>query len=164
MWCDILKAVPRSRLVLKNKPFLCPETQQLWLKRFTARGVAGWRVDLLPLTAATGAHLGQYAMMDIALDPWPYAGASPRRRHPPTRAAAQLSTRPLAGGPRPCKTRLCKTGGAGPPGWPCGCCGDSRLSMHGRMRLRDGYRCAVKVDGGRVWPRRGGHALPESHA
>eukprot|EP00892_Ulva_mutabilis_P003757 jgi/Ulvmu1/1753/UM117_0030.1 len=76
VWCDILKAVPRSRLVLKNKPFLCPETQALWLRRFTARGVAGWRVDLLPLAAATGDHLGQYALMDIALDPWPYAGTT----------------------------------------------------------------------------------------
>lgn len=75
MWCELLKAVPRARLVLKNKPFLCPETQALWLKRFTSRGVAGWRVDLLPLTAATGDHMSQYAMMDIALDPWPYAGA-----------------------------------------------------------------------------------------
>ena len=75
-WCRILLAVPFSRLVLKNKPFLCTETQRYWLKRFTSRGVPGWRVSLLPLTAGTGDHMSQYSMMDISLDPWPYAGAS----------------------------------------------------------------------------------------
>lgn len=79
-WCHILAAVPRSRLLLKNKPFLCTETQRLWLRRFTTRGIAGWRVSLLPLTAGTGDHMGQYAMMDISLDPWPYAGAHPSPR------------------------------------------------------------------------------------
>ena len=74
-WCQILAAVPRSRLLLKNKPFLCAETQRLWLRRFTALGVQAWRVSLLPLTAGTGDHMGQYAMMDVSLDPWPYAGA-----------------------------------------------------------------------------------------
>lgn len=82
VWCDILKAVPRSRLVLKNKPFLCAETRALWLKRFTSRGVPSWRVDLLPLAAATGDHMSQYGMLDIALDPWPYTGAPPSRRLP----------------------------------------------------------------------------------
>jgi hypothetical protein len=73
-WCSILAAVPRSRLVLKNKPFACAETRAMWLKRFTSRDVASWRIDLLPLTAQTGDHMQQYSMMDISLDPWPYTG------------------------------------------------------------------------------------------
>jgi protein O-GlcNAc transferase len=76
-WCRILELVPHSRLVLKNKPFICTETQRMWLKRFAIRGIATWRVDLLPLTAATSDHMEQYAMLDIALDPWPYAGQFP---------------------------------------------------------------------------------------
>ena len=34
------------------------------------------QVDLLPLTAANRDHLAQYAMMDVSLDPWPYAGTT----------------------------------------------------------------------------------------
>ena len=60
--------------MLKNKPFACAETRAMWLRRFTARGIAGWRIDLLPLTADTGDHLQQYSLMDMSLDPWPYAG------------------------------------------------------------------------------------------
>ena len=76
VWCAVLTAVPTARLVLKNKPFACPDTRALWLRRFTLRGVAGWRVDLLPLTAGTADHMAQYSLMDISLDPWPYAGAA----------------------------------------------------------------------------------------
>jgi hypothetical protein len=75
-WCSILAAVPGSRLVLKSKPFLCLETQRYWLRRFTARGIPGWRISLFPLTTDTCRHLSQYAMMDISLDPWPYSGVS----------------------------------------------------------------------------------------
>jgi protein O-GlcNAc transferase len=74
-WCAILAAVPKSRLILKNKPFACPETRGLWLRRFTARGISRWRVELLPLTPGTAEHMAQYSLMDISLDPWPYAGA-----------------------------------------------------------------------------------------
>jgi hypothetical protein len=83
-WCRILAQVPRSRLILKGKPFLCAETQQFWLRRFTARGISGWRVTLLPLTADTSGHLRQYSMMDISLDPWPYAGAHASSFHTPS--------------------------------------------------------------------------------
>jgi predicted O-linked N-acetylglucosamine transferase (SPINDLY family) len=38
------------------------------------QGVEPWRVDLLPLAAATGDHLATYALMDISLDTFPYAG------------------------------------------------------------------------------------------
>ena len=70
----MLKAVPTARLVLKNKPFACSDTRNLWLRRFAAHGIARWRIDLLPLTAGTADHMAQYSLMDISLDPWPYAG------------------------------------------------------------------------------------------
>lgn len=76
-WCNILKAVPNSRLVLKNKPFACLDVQALWLQRFVACGIDSCRVDLLPLTPDTGCHLEQYSQMDLSLDPFPYAGAPP---------------------------------------------------------------------------------------
>jgi protein O-GlcNAc transferase len=74
-WCAILAAVPNSRLVLKNKPFACADTRALWLRRFRRAGLAAWRVDLLPLAAGTADHMAQYGLMDVSLDPWPYAGA-----------------------------------------------------------------------------------------
>lgn len=33
-------------------------------------------MDLLPLAAANRDHLTQYALMDVSLDPWPYAGTT----------------------------------------------------------------------------------------
>lgn len=44
------------------------------MAQLQAAGVAAWRVDLLPLTAGTGEHLSVYGLMDISLDPFPYAG------------------------------------------------------------------------------------------
>lgn len=33
-------------------------------------------MDLLPLAAANSDHLATYALMDISLDPFPYAGTT----------------------------------------------------------------------------------------
>jgi len=40
------------------------------------QGVSADRVDLLPLAPATVEHLATYGVMDISLDPWPYAGTT----------------------------------------------------------------------------------------
>ena len=45
----------------------------LWV---LAQGVSADRVDLLPLAPATVDHLATYGVMDISLDPWPYAGTT----------------------------------------------------------------------------------------
>lgn len=76
VWCQLLKKVPNSRLILKNKPFACAATRQKYWDFFEAEGVSKDRVDLLPLARATKDHLGQYSLIDIALDPWPYAGTT----------------------------------------------------------------------------------------
>jgi hypothetical protein len=69
-------SVPASRLVLKAKPFSCPAARHHVMAQLAAAGVAAWRVDLLPLTAGTGEHLSVYGLMDISLDPFPYAGTT----------------------------------------------------------------------------------------
>jgi len=74
LWARVLAAVPGSRLVLKNKPFACPQARALWMSRLGALGVEGWRVDLLPLAPSNAEHLAQYGLVDISLDPFPYAG------------------------------------------------------------------------------------------
>lgn len=74
VWSRILHAIPDSRIVLKNKPFVCETTKAYFMNMFKAEGVESWRVDLLPLTQQTHDHLGLYSLIDISLDPWPYAG------------------------------------------------------------------------------------------
>lgn len=76
VWAKILHAVPYSRLILKNKPFACPTVQQQYWSIFEEQGVSRERIDLLPLAPTTTGHLGQYAYMDVCLDPWPYAGTT----------------------------------------------------------------------------------------
>jgi predicted O-linked N-acetylglucosamine transferase (SPINDLY family) len=121
VWASILLAVPRSRLVLKNRPFACASVQEMYWRTFEQAGVDRTRViegtgrtltalpahmlglnrsgplfssttqcqltnpsspdpapqvDLLPLTPTNRQHLAQYSLVDISLDPWPYAGTT----------------------------------------------------------------------------------------
>lgn len=76
VWAHILLSIPNARLVLKNKPFACDATRARYWKFFETSGVSKDRIDLLPLAAANVDHLGQYSMIDIGLDPWPYAGTT----------------------------------------------------------------------------------------
>ncbi|GFH15822.1 O-linked N-acetylglucosamine transferase, partial [Haematococcus lacustris] len=76
LWAQILKTVPRSRLVLKNKPFACDTARAHVLTLLAAEGIESWRVDLLPLAASNAEHLATYSLMDISLDPFPYAGTT----------------------------------------------------------------------------------------
>jgi predicted O-linked N-acetylglucosamine transferase (SPINDLY family) len=76
VWARILRSIPASRLVLKNKPFACDVVRQKFWAVFESHGISRDRVDLLPLTLATKDHLSQYGLMDICLDPWPYAGTT----------------------------------------------------------------------------------------
>uniref|UniRef100_A0A6B2KYC6 Probable UDP-N-acetylglucosamine--peptide N-acetylglucosaminyltransferase SPINDLY n=1 Tax=Arcella intermedia TaxID=1963864 RepID=A0A6B2KYC6_9EUKA len=75
-WAEILKAVPKSRLVLKSKSFISPSVRSKILKIFTQHGLDTHQVDLLPLTSRTLDHLSSYALMDFSLDTFPYAGTT----------------------------------------------------------------------------------------
>lgn len=75
-YAQVLLAVPNSRLVLKAKPFLTESVKQGYLDRFEAAGVASSRVALLGLVPHNTNHLTAYSLMDISLDPWPYAGTT----------------------------------------------------------------------------------------
>ncbi|KAL6769284.1 OGT1 [Auxenochlorella protothecoides x Auxenochlorella symbiontica] len=75
-WARILRAVPSARLVLKNKPFACDPVRQRYWQLFEGLGVKRHRVDLLPLAISNRDHMAQYGLVDIGLDPWPYAGTT----------------------------------------------------------------------------------------
>ena len=76
LWCDILNAVPNSRILIKCKPFASDTVRNKTMKAFEMHGIASKRVDLLPLLPNTVDHLRAYALLDIALDTFPYAGTT----------------------------------------------------------------------------------------
>jgi predicted O-linked N-acetylglucosamine transferase (SPINDLY family) len=73
LWARVLDAVPGSRLLLKWKEFAQPRTRQRFADAFAAAGVGP---DRLELREGSGHDemFGQYADMDIALDPFPFGG------------------------------------------------------------------------------------------
>jgi predicted O-linked N-acetylglucosamine transferase (SPINDLY family) len=74
LWCEILRAVPSSRLLV------CGQTLQGEMKehiahRFAAGGLSAERVELRQLAIPDRtSHLAAYADIDIALDPFPWSG------------------------------------------------------------------------------------------
>ncbi|GAB4198524.1 MAG: tetratricopeptide repeat protein [Thalassobaculales bacterium] len=73
-WSRILAAVPGSRLLLKARAFADRAAAERFAARFLARGVARDRLDLLAWAADSLDHARTYARIDVALDPFPYAG------------------------------------------------------------------------------------------
>ncbi len=76
LWAEVLRTVVGSRLRLKAKgvhdPYLC----QRLLNAFTVRGIEADRIEFLPGAATTAEHLACYREIDIALDTFPYNGAT----------------------------------------------------------------------------------------
>ncbi|XP_057466926.1 probable UDP-N-acetylglucosamine--peptide N-acetylglucosaminyltransferase SPINDLY [Actinidia eriantha] len=76
VWARILCAVPNSRLVVKCKPFCCDSVRQRFLSTLEQLGLQSLQVDLLPLILLNHDHMQAYALMDISLDTFPYAGTT----------------------------------------------------------------------------------------
>jgi protein O-GlcNAc transferase len=76
MWAKVLHVVPRSRLVIKTEQMRDAPTADMLRLRFAAEGIAAQRVDLLPWRVQTEHHLARYALIDIALDPFPFNGVT----------------------------------------------------------------------------------------
>lgn len=75
-WGRLLLSAPGSRLLLKGQSFADPGAREGLLQRFTALGVEAARVDLRAQTASAADHLALYGEIDVALDPFPYNGAT----------------------------------------------------------------------------------------
>jgi len=76
LWCDILKAVPDSRLLLKNSALSDKEFQKQLLLAFRKHGVGANRLMLHGRLASPQDHLSLYHQVDIALDSFPYNGTT----------------------------------------------------------------------------------------
>jgi predicted O-linked N-acetylglucosamine transferase (SPINDLY family) len=75
VWAKILREIPDSRLVLKNRNLAFDNVQQHFLNAFHKEGVAADRVEM----RGGSAHkqvLGEYGDIDIALDTFPYNGGA----------------------------------------------------------------------------------------
>ncbi|RMF85306.1 MAG: glycosyltransferase, partial [Nitrospirae bacterium] len=75
-WAEILRRVPRSRLVLKNEGLGDEGLRRRLRQRFEALGVAPERLELLATVRGRAAHLDLYRRVDIALDTFPYNGTT----------------------------------------------------------------------------------------
>ncbi|GGF22856.1 hypothetical protein GCM10011611_31160 [Aliidongia dinghuensis] len=74
-WAEILRRVPQSRLLLKTASFSDAATRADIIAAFARRDITG---DRLVIEGATSRqrHLEAYQQVDLALDPFPYTGAT----------------------------------------------------------------------------------------
>jgi protein O-GlcNAc transferase len=75
-WSAVLAAVPGSRLLLRSAPLADAAVRAETEARFAAHGIAAERLTLRGAHAHYATHLSQYNLIDIALDPFPYAGGT----------------------------------------------------------------------------------------
>lgn len=76
LWAAILRAVPRSRLLLKNFSLTDPAVRDGCRKRFAALGLDAERLDLHGVIESKRGHLALYDRVDIGLDTFPYNGTT----------------------------------------------------------------------------------------
>ncbi|MEN9211294.1 MAG: tetratricopeptide repeat protein [Thermostichus sp. DG02_4_bins_136] len=76
LWAEILKAIPNSRLHLKNQRYRDASTCKLFLERIGSYGIEESRVELEYGRQGFAEHYGAYSEVDIALDPFPYNGTT----------------------------------------------------------------------------------------
>ena len=63
-------------MLLKTRALAWTDVQRRVLQPLAAGGIARERIELLPATATRREHLETYARVDVALDTFPYAGAT----------------------------------------------------------------------------------------
>jgi predicted O-linked N-acetylglucosamine transferase (SPINDLY family) len=76
LWFGVLHAVPESRLVLKAAALSYHPHKEHLRRAFAAAGIALERLVLQPFDPSTQGHLATYGQVDIALDTFPYNGAT----------------------------------------------------------------------------------------
>ncbi len=76
LWTKILRALPNSRLVLKNKSLRDLATLQRCQALFEEHGIPAARLELMEILPTAEDHLDLYNRIDIALDTFPYNGTT----------------------------------------------------------------------------------------
>ena len=76
LFCNVLNECPQSTLLLKSISFHEEDEQRRIRKRFAKQGVDPDRLIILDWINGGLEHLACYNMIDAALDPFPYGGAT----------------------------------------------------------------------------------------
>src|SRR5262249_10601456 len=76
LWAAVLHAVPDAILVLKNKALSDSALRAQIEQRFGALGIPTTRLRLRAWESETHSHLAAYQEVDVALDSFPYNGAT----------------------------------------------------------------------------------------
>lgn len=76
LWAQILQAVPHSKLLVKAGSLKNQATQQALRDFFTQWGIASERLLIADFVPAMQTHLSSYHQVDVALDSYPYNGAT----------------------------------------------------------------------------------------
>jgi protein O-GlcNAc transferase len=76
LWAKALRAVNSSRILIKSRQLSDPEICKKFIQAFRAEGIAENRVELVVSFTGLEAHLNYYNRIDIALDTFPYNGAT----------------------------------------------------------------------------------------
>ncbi|MCP4606275.1 MAG: tetratricopeptide repeat protein [Proteobacteria bacterium] len=77
LWSSVLHAVSGSRMLLKYKNWYANRSiKNRCLKLFSSMGVAGDRISFIDSGTSTNDYLDNYRNIDIALDTYPFTGAT----------------------------------------------------------------------------------------
>ena len=76
LWADVLRAVPRARLLVKARGLERPLAAQRLRERFHAAGGEFRNLVLEGATPDSASHLTRYGAVDVALDSIPYNGTT----------------------------------------------------------------------------------------
>ena len=77
LWARVLTAIPHSRLLLKYfNLYSEPALRDRWVEKFAEHGIEADRLILKASADAAKSHLALVGEADIALDPFPFNGAT----------------------------------------------------------------------------------------
>ena len=76
LWARLLTRIPTARLFLRDKQLDRPEMRARVLEKMRAEGIAPARIDLVGAMPSRLDSVACYQTIDIALDPFPYTGAT----------------------------------------------------------------------------------------
>lgn len=76
LWAELLRGVLRSKLLMKCCSFADEATRDRYLKLFAQRGISADRLQLTGQLPSLRDHLALYGQVDLALDSFPYTGAT----------------------------------------------------------------------------------------
>jgi predicted O-linked N-acetylglucosamine transferase (SPINDLY family) len=76
LWAELLRTIPRARLLLKNKSLNDPATRERYAALLKDRDIQPERIELLGSQPSLTEHLAIYNRVDIGLDTFPYNGTT----------------------------------------------------------------------------------------